>query len=98
MERKTAFAAKFSKSGRRRSPFFACGKPCYVPDHRRIMMVSSTVARGGCERQILGTAAGLIERGYQVALLAFVRPPSGESLEAEFQKSCIPLHFSDAFR
>jgi len=66
------------------------------PAHRkRILMLTSTIAKGGCERQILSTAAGLIERGYEVAIVAFARAPSDEGLDAEFAERSIPLSYSE---
>ena len=86
------------RTSQRRNPFLAPEPTSHAFNRRRILMVSSTVARGGCERQILGTAAMLIERGYQVALLLFARPPVNESFEAEFRKLRIPLLFADECR
>ena len=86
------------RTSQRRNPFLAPELPSHAFNRRRILMVSSTVARGGCERQILGTAAMLIERGYQVALLLFARPTVNESFEAEFRKLRIPLLFADECR
>ena len=67
------------------------------PDRKRVLMLTSTIARGGCERQILSATVGLLERNYQVAVLAFARPPPGQSLEAEIRERSIPLSFSDEF-
>ena len=68
------------------------------PAHRkRILMLTSTIAKGGCERQILSTAAGLIERGYEVAIVAFARAPADEGLDAEFAERSIPLSYSEEF-
>jgi glycosyltransferase involved in cell wall biosynthesis len=67
------------------------------PVRKRILMLASTFARGGCERQILSATVGLRERTYQVAVLAFARPHPDQSLEAEIRERSIPLHFSDEF-
>src|SRR5262245_46360425 len=66
------------------------------PAHRRrILMLTSTIAKGGCERQILSTAAGLIERGYEVAIVACARAPADEALDREFAERSIPLSYSE---
>jgi hypothetical protein len=67
------------------------------PDRNGILMLTSTIARGGCERQILSAAVGLLERNYQVAVLAFAHAPSDQSLEAEIRECSIRLSFSDEF-
>ena len=56
-------------------------------NRRRILMLTSTIAKGGCERQILSTAAGLIEKGYEVAIMAFARAPADEGLDTEFSRT-----------
>jgi glycosyltransferase involved in cell wall biosynthesis len=66
-------------------------------DRNCILMLTSTIARGGCERQILSAAVGLLERNYQVAILAFAHSPPDQSLEVEFRQSSICLSFSDEF-
>src|SRR4051812_41716477 len=70
---------------------------CTEEERKRILMLTSTIARGGCERQILSAAVGLLERNYRVSVLAFVRPPSGQSLETEIRERSIPLRYSDEF-
>ena len=80
-----------------RNRFLAPAELTYEPDRKRILMLASTLARGGCERQILSTAVGLNERNYHVAVLAFARPPAGQSLEAEIRERSIPLSYSDEF-
>jgi glycosyltransferase involved in cell wall biosynthesis len=50
-----------------------------------VLMVTSTLARGGCERQMLATTTGLLRRGYTVAIFALAKAPPGEpTFEAEF--------------
>src|SRR5262245_23121150 len=66
-------------------------------DRKRILMLTSTIAKGGCERQILSTAAGLIEKGFQVAIVAFARAPAEEGLDTEFAERSIPLSYSEEF-
>ena len=70
----------------------------YPANRRRILILTSTIAKGGCERQILSTAAGLIEKGFQVAIVAFARAPADESLDTEFTERSIPLSYADEFR
>ena len=48
-------------------------------------MVTSVLARGGCERQMLATVRGLLERGYAVEIFTLSAVPAGDiSFEAEF--------------
>ena len=48
-------------------------------------MVISVLDRGGCERQLLATARGLLKRGYTIEIFKLDVGSSGdESLEAEF--------------
>ena len=42
----------------------------YRPHPSRILMVVPSFARGGAERMLVATAAGLVQRGYQVRMLA----------------------------
>ena len=49
-------------------------------------MVTSVLARGGSERQMLATAEGLIRRGYQVEVFCFDRSPDGSDFTAEFSR------------
>ena len=69
----------------------------YEPSRKRIMMLASTLARGGCERQILSTATGLIEKGYQVSVVALARAPAGDNLEAEFTEHSISPRYVDEY-
>lgn len=55
------------------------------PPDKRVLMVISVLARGGCERQLLATARGLLERGYTIEIFKLDVGPSGDtSFEAEF--------------
>ena len=48
-------------------------------------MVTSVLARGGCERQMLATVRGLLQRGYAVEIFTLSPVPAGDiSFEAEF--------------
>jgi glycosyltransferase involved in cell wall biosynthesis len=69
----------------------------YAANRRRILILTSTIAKGGCERQILSTAAGLMQKGFQVAIVAFARAPADESLDTEFTEHSIPLSYLDEF-
>lgn len=52
---------------------------------KHVLMVTSTLARGGCERQMLATTTGLLRRGYTVEIFALAKAPPGEpTFEAEF--------------
>ncbi len=52
---------------------------------KHVLMVTSTLARGGCERQMLATTTGLLRRGYTVAIFALAKASPGEpTFEAEF--------------
>jgi glycosyltransferase involved in cell wall biosynthesis len=44
--------------------------PSYKPIARRVLMITSTFARGGSELQMVTTAAALIKRGYDVGIVA----------------------------
>ena len=50
----------------------------YRPHRSRILMVVPTIVRGGAERMLLATAAGLEQRGYHVRILALNQVPAGE--------------------
>jgi glycosyltransferase involved in cell wall biosynthesis len=78
-----------------RSPFLTAGEATYVPDRQRVLFVTSTTDRGGCERQLMGTAAGLKEQGRKVSILALARPQSGDGVHAEARALGIPLRYSD---
>jgi glycosyltransferase involved in cell wall biosynthesis len=65
-----------------------------LPD-KRVLMVISVLARGGCERQLLATARGLLERGYTIEIFKLDVGPSGDtSFEAEF--AALPIVISCA--
>jgi len=64
-------------------------------------MVTSGLTRGGTERQILATADGLLQRGYEIEVL-YVTDPAGEpDFNEEFSQLGIkcysPAEFGDAF-
>jgi len=65
---------------------------------RRVLMVVSVLARGGCERQLHATTRGLLERGYEIEIFTLAEVPAGElSLEAEFRKLGIRITCAGAF-
>jgi glycosyltransferase involved in cell wall biosynthesis/GT2 family glycosyltransferase len=45
-------------------------QPSYQPEPRCVLMVTSTYNRGGSERQMVATAAGLRKRGWDVQIMA----------------------------
>src|SRR5205814_574167 len=52
---------------------------------KRVLMVISVLARGGCERQMLATVSGLISRGYEIEIFTLAPVPNGEpTFEQEF--------------
>src|SRR6185437_8836288 len=52
---------------------------------KHVLMVTSTLVRGGCERQMLATTTGLLQRGYTVGIFTLANAPPGEpTFEAEF--------------
>jgi glycosyltransferase involved in cell wall biosynthesis len=69
----------------------------YRPEPGRILMITSTYNNGGSERQLVTTASGLIERGYDVRILALgVLDPAVPDVQAELRKLGItPLLPSD---
>ena len=48
-------------------------------DRKSVLMVISTLARGGSERQLLATTHGLIRRGYHVEI-AELAPAAADHL------------------
>ena len=58
----------------------------YLPREKHVLMVTSVLARGGCERQMLATADGLIHRGYQIEIFCFGAPPPEGSFIEEFSR------------
>ena len=73
--------------------------PRYAPEAGRVLMIIPNFIRGGCERQMVVTAAGLIGRGYDVRILGFDaldRDVSG--YEAEIAKLGIRAQFCSDFR
>lgn len=65
------------------------------PSDKRVLMIISVLARGGCERQLLATARGLLERGYAIEIFKLDVGPSGDSsFEAEF--AALPIIISCA--
>lgn len=71
--------------------------PSYRPEPRRVLMYAPSFNRGGSERQMIAAAAGLLQRGYEVQLLAQGRLPPGEpTMEDEITGlGLVPLYCSD---
>ena len=58
----------------------------YLPPRNHILIVTSVVARGGSERQILATAEGLIRRGYQPEIFCLAPPDAEANFMEEFSR------------
>ena len=72
--------------------------PGYRSEPRRILMISSTYNLGGSERQMLATAASLMERGYDVLMMALYPLESGTpSIEHEIARLGIAAHLCPDF-
>jgi glycosyltransferase involved in cell wall biosynthesis len=60
--------------------------PSYRAEPKRVLMITSTYNRGGSERQMVATAAGLIERGWDVRVMALGSlTPGDPSIEEELR-------------
>ena len=55
-------------------------------DSKRVLMVTSALAMGGSERQMLATAEGLVALGYDLEIFELAEMPAQFGLEAEFWK------------
>jgi glycosyltransferase involved in cell wall biosynthesis len=60
--------------------------PVFVPGAKRVLMVASALAMGGCERQMLATAEGLVALGYEIEIFELAEIHAQFSLEDEFWK------------
>ena len=59
----------------------------YQPVPARVLMLSAELAQGGAERQMLVTAKGLVQRGYDVQMIAFDKTaPKVPTFREEFDK------------
>jgi glycosyltransferase involved in cell wall biosynthesis len=61
-------------------------EPQYLPRKKHVLMVTSTVARGGCERQILATADGLVRQGYEIEIFCLAAPVGEVNFVEEFSQ------------
>jgi glycosyltransferase involved in cell wall biosynthesis len=61
-------------------------RPHYLPRQKHVLMVTSVIALGGCERLMLSTADGLIHRGYQTEIFCFGAAPDEANFMAEFSR------------
>ena len=61
-------------------------RPSFAPIPKRVLMVTSALAMGGCERQILATAEGLIPLGYEIEIFELAEIHSQFGLDDEFWK------------
>ena len=72
--------------------------PSYRPEPGRILMITSTYNRGGSERQMIATASGLVQRGYDVRIMALGSlEPGTPSVEADIRALGITPHHSSDF-
>jgi glycosyltransferase involved in cell wall biosynthesis len=58
----------------------------FAPCAKRVLMVASALAMGGCERQMLATAEGLVALGYEIEIFDLADIHAQFSLEDEFWK------------
>ncbi|MFL5042694.1 MAG: hypothetical protein ACJ8D0_23075, partial [Xanthobacteraceae bacterium] len=58
----------------------------FAPGAKRVLMVASALAMGGCERQMLATAEGLVALGYEIEIFDLADIHAQFSLEDEFWK------------
>src|SRR6516165_667038 len=58
----------------------------YLSRQKRVLMVAPGLARGGAERQILATAYGLLQRGYEVEIFYFADLAGQPDFIDEFSK------------
>src|SRR5262249_16121603 len=72
-------------------------QPRYMPRKKHVLMVTSSLARGGCERRMLATANGLLRRGYNVELFCFTTPDYGVNFMEEFSQLGIKCHHPAEF-
>ena len=70
----------------------------YVARRNRVLMVAPGLARGGAERQILATAEGLLQRGYEVEIFYFTDVVSEPDFISEFSQLSIECHNPFEFR
>jgi len=72
--------------------------PSYCSKSGRVLMVTSTYHLGGSERQMLIAASGLLQRGYEVRILAlYPSEPGTPNIENEITKLGITPHFCSDF-
>jgi len=72
--------------------------PSYRPEPQRVLMITSTYNRGGSERQMVATAAGLLKCGWDVRMMAFGSLQVGDaSFEEEILSLGITPHHSSEF-
>src|SRR5262249_8569777 len=64
----------------------------YVPRQKRILMVAPGLARDGAERQMLATADGLVQRGYQVQVFFFTDLLGEPDFISEFSQLGVSCH------
>ena len=70
-------------------------KPRYHREASRVLMVTADLGRGGSERQMLATTSGLVDRSYDVRMLALRRlEPGVPSYEAEIMRLGINPEFA----
>lgn len=66
-------ASKVNQDTRALSGLAELRPPSYAPVARRVLMVSENLVRGGSERQMVAAVKGLLDRGFEVKVLALTR-------------------------
>ena len=69
----------------------------YLSRQKRVLMVTPGLVRGGAERQILATADGLLQRGYEVEIFYFVDLAGEPDFIDEFSQLGIKCHHPSEF-
>jgi glycosyltransferase involved in cell wall biosynthesis len=71
--------------------------PRFLPQKKHVLMVTSSLARGGCERQILATANGLVREGYRIEVFCLAPPVPEPNFMEEFSQLGITCrHVADS--
>jgi asparagine synthase (glutamine-hydrolysing) len=90
-QRNSAPQAAFLHMARRKAPG-------YHSQSARVLMITSTYNLGGSERQMLVAASDLLQRGYDVRIMAlYSLPPGTPNIESEVAKLGIKPQFCSDF-
>ena len=83
-------ASRFQRTSSPRSTFRQMARrraPIYRSHSRRVLMITSTYTLGGAERQMVIAASALLERGYDVRIMAlYPSEPGSATIEGELAK------------